>query len=156
MKSKLKSFTLSELIVTMIITLIVVGIAFTVLNFVSKNVTTIGSNYASRTGLGFFEQCIWQDFNKSNKISYDPDVRRLLITSQTDTITYSFEDNYLLRNTDTIKPAATVNKVYFQGIGTSRGTIDAISLTAVGIKPDYTIFVYKRNDGTNFINQDGF
>ena len=71
MKSKVKSFTLSELLVAMIITVIVVGLAFTVLNLVNKQIAVIQKNYNRTTNLAFFKQRIWLDFNKHSQIIFN-------------------------------------------------------------------------------------
>ncbi|HBI00707.1 MAG TPA: hypothetical protein DDY18_03685, partial [Flavobacterium sp.] len=63
MIKKVKSFTLSELIVVMIITVIVVGIAFSVLLLVKKQIKGIEKNYQKTTQLALFEEKFWRDFN---------------------------------------------------------------------------------------------
>jgi Tfp pilus assembly protein FimT len=53
---KLKSFTLSELLIVMIITAIVVGMAFSVLRLVQKQIHTIQTNFDKSSTLALFEQ----------------------------------------------------------------------------------------------------
>lgn len=156
MNTKVKSFTLSELLVTMIITVIVVGLAFTVLNLVKKQIVAIQKNYNRTSELAFFKQRIWLDFNKNNEVFYSPSDHQLILKSETDSIYYNFNDNFVLRNTDTLNTKLQIEKVYFQGNEVEVGTIDAISFLEKKEAADSHFFVFKKNDATLFMNQDGF
>ncbi|MHC0446335.1 PulJ/GspJ family protein [Flavobacterium sp. 3-218] len=151
---KLKSFTLSELIVVMIITAIVVGMAFSVLRIVQKQIHTIQTNFEKTSTLALFEQKLWQDFNETHTIIYDNSRQTLIMTSEIDTVTYSFQENFSLRNQDTIKLKIIPNKALFKGKEIISGPIDALSILAETELPDYRIFVSKKNDLTFFMNQE--
>ncbi|SHM96860.1 PulJ/GspJ family protein [Flavobacterium chilense] len=151
---KLKSFTLAELLVVMIITTIVVGMAFSVLRLVQKQIHAIQTNFDKTSNLALFEQKLWQDFNEPHTIVYDNQKQILIMTSEIDTVTYSFQDKFTMRNLDTIKLKINPNKIFFKGKEIKSGTIDAISLFAQTELPDYQIFVSKKNDVTLFMNQE--
>lgn len=151
---KLKSFTLSELIVVMIITAIVVGMAFSVLRIVQKQIHTIQTNFEKTTTLALFEQKLWQDFNEPHNIMYDSSKQLLIMTSEIDTVTYSFQEKFSMRNRDTIKLKVIPKKAFFRGKEISSGQIDAMSIFAETELPDYQIFVSKKNDLTFFMNQE--
>ncbi|SHH87853.1 PulJ/GspJ family protein [Flavobacterium defluvii] len=154
---KLKSFTLSEMIVVMIITAIVVGMAFSVLRIVQKQINTIQTNFEKTSTLSLFEQKLWQDFNEPHTIIYDSRKQLLIMISEIDTVTYSFQERFSMRNLDTIKLKIIPNKAFFKGKEISNGQIDALSIFAETELPDYQIFVSKKNDVTFFMNQeDGF
>lgn len=150
---KIKSFTLSELLVVMVITAIVVGIAFSVLNLVQKQIRGIQKNYAKTTELALLEQHLWQDFNLHYNAIYNE--QKLLLFSDTDTITYSFNTDYTLRNTDTIPLKIEVSRMYYLGKEVQSGAIDALSVAAEKELPDYSIFVSSKHDASHFINHDG-
>lgn len=151
---KLKSFTLAELLVVMIITAIVVGMAFSVLRLVQKQIHAIQANFDKTSTLALFEQKLWQDFNEPHTIIYNNQKQILRMISEIDTVTYSFQEKFILRNLDTIKLKITPNKIFFKGKEVKYGTIDAISLFAETELPDYQIFVSKKNDVTLFMNQE--
>lgn len=151
---KIKSFTLSELLIVMIITAIVVGIAFSVLRLVQKQIHTIQTNFDKTSTLALFEQKLWQDFNEPYTIVYDTKKQILILNSETDTVTYSFQENYTLRNTDTIPLKLIPKTFFFNGKEIQNGTIDAMRLSAITDLPDYEIFVSKKNDITFFMNQE--
>lgn len=151
---KLKSFTLSELIVVMIITAIVVGMAFSVLRIVQKQIHAIQKNFEKTSTLVLFEQKLWQDFNEPRTIIYDSNKQALLMTSEIDTITYLFSEKYSMRNLDTIKLKIVPQKAFYRGKETTSGSIDALFVTAETELPGYQIFVSKKNDLTAIMNQE--
>lgn len=154
---KLRSFTLSELLVVMIITAIVVGMAFSVLRLVQKQIHTIQSNFEKTSRLALFEQQLWQDFNDPHTVVFDDQNQILLMTSEIDTVMYSFKETFTMRNRDTIKLKINPNKIFFKGKEVKSGSVDAISILAGSELPDYQIFVSRKNDITFFMNQeDGF
>ncbi|MFW0739830.1 PulJ/GspJ family protein [Flavobacterium sp. T12S277] len=151
---KLKSFTLSELLVVMIITAIVVGMAFSVLRLVQKQIHAIQSNFDKTSTLALFEQQLWQDFNDPYTVIFDDSNQILVMTSEADTVMYSFKEKFTLRNLDTIKLKINPNRIFFKGKEVKSGPVDALSIFAGNELPDYQIFVSKKNDITFFMNQE--
>lgn len=150
---KLKSFTLSELLIVMIITAIVVGMAFTVLRLFQKQIHTIQANFDKSTSLALFEQQLWQDFNEPHEIYYNEEKQDLLLISEIDTVRYAFREKYTLRNRDTIQLQLVAKIAFFNGKENKDGMIDALKLSAETMLPDYEIFVSRKNDITLFMNQ---
>jgi prepilin-type N-terminal cleavage/methylation domain-containing protein len=153
-KSKIQSFTLPELLVVLIITAIVVGLAFSVLRLVQKQIHAIETNFAKTSSLALFEQRLWQDFNELNNIQFNVKDNTLLLESEMDLVVYSFQKNYTLRNNDTIKLKLMTDKFLFKGKEVKEGNIDAISISGKAELPDYEIFVSKKNDLTLIMNQE--
>lgn len=152
--TKVKSFTLAEMLVVMIITAIVVGLAFSVLNLVQKQVRGIQENFTKTTELSLLEQRLWQDFNYHNSIDYHNE--KLVLLSDSDTVTYAFTNEYILRETDTIRTKLRIENAFYKGREVTSGYIDAIKITADAELPEYIIFVTSVNDATQNMNQDGF
>ena len=153
-KNKVKSFTLSEMLVVMIITAIVVGIAFSVLSLVQKQIRMVEKNFAINTTLSLFEQRLWQDFNTHNNIQSNNN--EIIFTTDIDTVAYNFHEDYTLRNTDTIKAKLTINKIYYLGHSVESGGMDAISISAERELPGYIIFANMQYDAAHYMNSDGF
>jgi competence protein ComGF len=156
MNKKIKSFTLSELLVVMIITVIVVGIAFTVLNIVKKQIHTIQMNYSRTTELAFFKQRMYLDFNNYSHINFDSKANQLILKSESDSVFYDFSQDNIIRNTDTLKTKVQIEKLCFEGTNVNSGRIDAITFIEKKEASDSHFFVFKKNDATLFMNQDGF
>lgn len=152
--TKIKSFTLSELLVVMIITVIVVGLAFSVLSLVQKQIRSIEKNYKKTTELSLLEQRLWQDFNNHNMISYSDG--KIIMMSDIDSVFYSFKPDYSIRNKDTINLKLTIGDAYYMGNKVKSGYIDAVSVSANQELPDYSIFISSQKDAAHFINQNGF
>ena len=150
--TKLKSFTLSEMLVVMIITAIVVGMAFSVLSLVQKQIRSIQKNFGRTTELSLFEQELWQDFNTCNSIGFKNE--GIIMISDIDTVYYIFKENFVLRNRDTIHTRVKLEKAYYEGAEVTSGVIDAVSFLAMEI-PDYHVFVFSQTDPTQKMNQDG-
>lgn len=153
-KNKIKSFTLPELLVVMIITAIVVGMAFSVLRLVQKQIHIIETNFEKTSSLALFEQKLWQDFNELNVIEFNSNSHNLYMKSEMDTVLYSFQENYTIRNKDTLKIKLGISKLFFDGKEVKDGNIDAISISGMAELPDYEIFVSKKNDLTFSMNQE--
>ncbi|MBC7523111.1 MAG: hypothetical protein H7239_01530 [Flavobacterium sp.] len=156
MNSKVKSFTLSELLVTMIITVIVVGLAFTVLDLVRKQIIGIQKNYNRTTEFAFLKQRIWLDFNKNNNITFNLTANQIVLKSEFDTIYYSFKSDFILRNKDTLKSTVKIEKIFFKGNEITQGNLDAISFFDEKESAHSHFFVFKNNDATFLMNQNGF
>ncbi len=151
---KVKSFTLPEMLVVMIITVIVAGIAFSVLTLVQQQLRSIETNFQKATTLSLIEQRLWQDFNTHNKIIYSRE--ELLLISDLDSIRYNFHDKYTLRESDTIMAEIFIDKAYYMGEIVFSGFVDAVHLSAQKEVPGYSIFISKANDATNIMNSNGF
>ena len=154
-KNKIRSFTLSELLVVLVLTAIVVGLAFGVLRLVQKQLKVIDKNFLKQTELLLFEQRLCHDFNTSSHIIFESK-RRLKILSENDTTVYNFDKTFVLINEDTLKLKITIRKALFNGQNIADGVTDAISLSAEEEMPKYNIFVSRRNDVNVMINQNGF
>jgi type II secretory pathway pseudopilin PulG len=154
MQSRVKSFTLAEMLVVMIITVIVIGLAFSVLNLVQKQIRYIEKNFSRATELSLLEQRLWQDFNEYPSIRYATD--KLVFTSDIDTVTYTFTPQYSLRSNDTIRAKISVANVYYEGREVRSGAIDAISISGEQELPDYFIFVSAKMDAAHYMNNNGF
>jgi hypothetical protein len=152
-RSKVKSFTLSEMLVVMIITAIVVGIAFSVLNLVQKQVRSIKKNFDRTTELSLFEERLWQDFNLHSVIIFSGE--ELILRSDVDTVVYHFNEKVILRNTDTVHAAVTIGKLYYEGKQVKSGYVDALSISADAELPGYSIFVSTTPDAAHYMNEDG-
>ena len=156
-ETKVKSFTLSEILVVMIITAIVVGLAFSVLSLVQKQIHLIQKNYDKAIELALFEQKLWQDFHEYSNITFDAYNRKLQLKSEIDSIQYVFYDDVVIRQEDTIKVKLKVLDVFFGGAKAQKHNIDAIKLLAEQELPDYEIFVFKKQDVNFYMNSgDGF
>jgi len=149
---QIKSFTISEMIVVLLITTIVMGMAFSILNLVQKQMAGIEYNYERGTKVNLLRQALWIDFNTYSTIYYHTTTNSLLCENEISGIKYNIEDDWILRENDTI-PIKLINKAfYFDGKKIEAGLIDAIELTIGEKGIEKKIFVYKKNTASTYIN----
>ncbi|ULC57934.1 prepilin-type N-terminal cleavage/methylation domain-containing protein [Flaviramulus sp. BrNp1-15] len=151
-KHKIQAFTLSEMIVVIIITSIIVGMAFSVLSMVQKHMSSIQSNFTKNTELNKLEQALWIDFNRYTNIKYDIVDDELIFTSEMDTISYKFTEDSILKNLDTFNIQVQNKLFFFDGTKAQNGQIDAIKMETSKTFQNQQLFVFKQNDATLFMN----
>ena len=134
----------------MVITAIVVGIAFTVLSIVQQQIRKIQENYKKTTELTLLEERLYWDFHRHNFIVYKDN--GLTFISEIDTISYTFDSNYIIRDLDSIECEISIGKLYFDGKEVTAGRIDAITISAEKEIPNYSIFVSGQKDATYDMN----
>lgn len=149
---KMQAFTLSEMVVVLILTSIVVGLAFSVLSLVQKHMTGIQTNFVQKTELNKLEQSLWIDFNKYSNITYDALDDELKFTNEIDSLTYQFHEQYIVKVLDTFNIPTQRKTFFFNGIHVEVGIIDAIKLETSKIMQNQHLFIFKENDARPFIN----
>ncbi|MCF6318181.1 MAG: prepilin-type N-terminal cleavage/methylation domain-containing protein [Proteobacteria bacterium] len=152
MNKKIAAFTLSEMIVVLILTSIVVGLAFSVLTLVQKHMHTIQNNFKQNTELNKLEQSLWLDFNRYSKINYDALENELRFATEIDSITYTFNNQYIVKDIDTFHIQINSKTLFFDGNFTEKGIIDAIKLETSKTFQNQKLFVFKQNDATLFMD----
>jgi len=149
--NKIKAFTLSEIIVVLILTSMVVALAFSVLSLVQKHMRSIEENLKEHTIINKLEVSLCLDFNRFSKINYNDFQQELQFYNEIDTIQYQFRRDYIVNDLDTFKIQLHNKKFYFEGETKQNGNIDAMKLTVSNNNSNKFIFVYKQNDATSFI-----
>ena len=150
--SKIQAYTLSEMIVVLILTSIVVGMAFSVLTLVQKHMSGIQNNFNAITKFHLLEQSLTLDFNRFSDIRYDSVEDVLMFSSELDTKTYRFSQDYIIKERDTFMVPLTTKAFYFDGLSVGKGTVDAIKLEASKTFQNKRLFIYKHNAANTFMN----
>lgn len=150
----IKSFTLSEMIVVLVVTSIVVALAFSVLTLVQRQMKSMTHHYTERTQWQLLEQSLWIDFHRYREISYQPKTQTLLLKHELDSVRYVFYADKIVKDRDTFPVSVKTTTGYNNGKAVSGGTLNAIRLQAGGEKetPHKTLFIFKKNDAANTIN----
>ena len=149
---KIDAFTLSEMIVVMILTSIVVGLAFAILTIVQNHMKAIQKNLEFTTELNKLEQSLNLDFNRYSKIEFDETNQELSFSTEINKISYQFQENYIVKGADTLYIILSRKTFYFDGEQTSKGYIDAIKLETDKKTQNQHMFVFKQNDATLYMN----
>lgn len=150
---KIKSFTIAEMIVVLILTGIVISIALVVLNLIQKQVSGIQYNLKTQNEIQILDKLLWNDFN-THKLHFFAKEEILFCTNPIDTITYQFNKNYILRNKDTIQVHVDETLFYLDAEKVAKNTIDAVEMHFSEKFQNKTLFIYKMKDATYYLNKD--
>ncbi|WP_228235560.1 type II secretion system protein J [Allomuricauda sp. M10] len=153
MDQKIKAFTLNEMLVVLLITSLVVGMAYSVLRLVQLQMQGISGNYERNTELNLLRQSLWVDFNQCDRIWFDPSKNELVMANELKQTIYLFQEDEVIKDRDTFSVKITSLDRYFNGKMTGFGEIDALDLYTSKELGDKRIFVFKRNATTTYMNQ---
>ncbi|MDT7831226.1 prepilin-type N-terminal cleavage/methylation domain-containing protein [Flavobacteriaceae bacterium S356] len=151
---KVKAFTLSELMVVLVVSSIVVTIAFLALSSIQKQVRNIQYTYEKQQEIQYLERVLFGDLNSYEGI-YDDTKKKLFFENTEDSLQYHFLKDVVVRNGDTIPLKLTMKQLYLHGEEVKKGVIDAIELEFSDTFSTNTVFVYKKNDASHYIDTNG-
>ena len=151
-KSNIKAFTLSEMVVVLILTSIIVGLAFSVLSLVQSHMVGIQRNFNNTIELNKLEQSLALDFNRVSNIEYNPLEDVLTCTNEMDSIRYRFQETAIIKDMDTFHVQLQGKAFFFDGNQVKTGVIDAIKLETSKAMQGQHLFIFKKNDATQFMN----
>jgi len=151
--NKIQAFTLSEIIVVLILTSIVVGLAFSVLGLVQKQMLAIQVNYNKSLELQKLETSLWIDFNRYPNIRYNTIEDKLILKHELDSISYSFSKDIIVKAQDTFSIPIETKTFYFDGVVLSTtNKTDAITLRTTKGYQNRELFIFKKNDATTYMD----
>ena len=152
MVRKLNSFTLSEMLVVLLLTTFVVGISFSVLQLIQKQMHGIEGNFEQRTEYNLLYQSLWINFNQYDGVWYNADLNQLTFVNEINTLEYKISETYVTKQKDTFFIKIDRPQFFFKGKPQSFGEIDAMDffITAEGSKRRF--FVFKKNAATSYLN----
>lgn len=150
---KIQAFTLSEMLVVLLLTSVVVGMAFSVLGLVQRQMQGITGNYERNTELNLLQQSLWVDFNQFDGIWFDALKEELMFVNGIKEIEYRFEDGYVVKDRDTFFIKIEKKSTYFNGENRVNGEIDAMDLYTSKEEGGQRVFVFKKNSATSYLNQ---
>ena len=152
MKSnKVKAFTLSEILVVLVVASIVIVMAFLVLNMVRKQVVGIQNNYAKKQISNNFETLLQRDFN-SNQANYKLKTNTLVLKNTKDSIIYTIPSNFITRDKDTFEIAVENKKLFLEGVKVKNNQIDALELNLSASFGNRKLFFFQKKDAAYYIN----
>lgn len=149
---KIKAFSLQEMMVVLIITSIILGMAFAVLNLVQRQMEGIETIYAVKTDVNRIRQSLWIDFNRYSYILYDQKRKELRFSNEMGEKTYMLTNGNLFINENTQVPFESI-EFYFDNQAVVHGEVDAISVKTSKETGHQEIFVFKENTPETYINQ---
>lgn len=151
LNKKIEAFTISEMIVVLILTSIVVGLAFSILTIVQNHIKAIQKNLDFTIELNKLEQSLNIDFNRYSTIQYDEPNQALILSNEMFSKSYFFKENYIVKDLDTFHIELGKKQFFFDGVEVVNDYIDAAKLTTSKTSQNQTIFVFMQNDATLYM-----
>jgi hypothetical protein len=150
-KTKLKAFTLGEMIIVVVVASIVIAMGFLVLNMVKKQVRIIQNTYHQKTAVQFFEATFIRDFNTRNAY-YDEQKNRVSLKNSKNSISYTFLDDFIIRDQDTFPIKVIHKKLFLEGLETKEKCIDAIEINLSEEFSNKQLFIQQTKDAAHYLN----
>lgn len=148
---KVEAFTLSELLVVLVIFGIVISIAFLALQLVQKQIKEIQANYRGQQEIQLFERVILNDLN-SRKAFFYKEKNQLLLYGFNDSISYTFGRSYFLREKDTFNLKIVAKEFLLDNKKITNGSLDAIRFRFNQLYNTKELFVYTIKDAEYYMN----
>lgn len=159
---KIKAFTLSEVLVSMVLMMIVIGIAMSVLNILYKNLYAIQNNISGQTDLEQLELVLSIDAHRFPLITRRKNT--ITFSNAIDSISYYWIkdeklDNdvpliHLMRERDTLLSEPIAIKSYRFGKQKTIGVLDALKIELP--QHDMALFIYQPQDVHQNMLEHGF
>ncbi|MAU27262.1 MAG: hypothetical protein CMH48_09985 [Muricauda sp.] len=151
--TKIKAFTLSEMLVVLLLTTIVVGLAFTVLSLVQRQMLGIDGNYEQNTEFNLLRQSLWLDFNQHDGVWYDANKNELAFANELNETVYGLHEKFITKEKDTFYVEVTQRQFLFKGVEQASGEIDALDFGLSKKNGSQQLFVFKKNAATSHLNR---
>lgn len=148
---KIPAYTLSEIIVVLILTAIVVGLAFSVLGLVQNHMSDIRKNYIQKTEIHKLEQALWLDFNRYSTIKYNAFEDKLTLSNEMDSTFYAFHKDFIVSELDTFTIPAQSKSFFLMGNTVQQGSLDAFKINTSKTFQNQQVFVYHKSGATAYI-----
>ena len=148
---KVAAYTLSELLVVMLITSIIIMLTFNILRLTQNQLTYLQKISNKNTEVQLLHRVLLKDFN-THKV-YVTSKNNLLCTNSLDSISYQITPNYVIRMLDTFHIKIQEAHTYLNNRKVSVGSIDGIELRFDKSLSPKNIFLYKIKDAAHYMNQ---
>lgn len=153
MRTKLKAFTLMELLVVMVISSLVIALTYNLLTYFYKEYYSYKDVNNIYYNWNKLEDNIAEDVFKSKKIEIKSN--SFLISTSDQEIEYVFESNRVIRLSD-IEDVYPIGQVYFEyGLLGSSMLIDEITCNLILNDFKYQFKIEKRYDYLTIFKSDG-
>ncbi len=142
---ELKGFTLSEVLIVLAISGIVILAAFEVMFLLEKHMKTLRGNINYKEEVEVVEYVLLNDLN-THKSYYSYKEKAIYLYSLKDTLVYRFKGTVFTRKKDTLSNNVKSYCFFFAGNKIKEGCFDALFLEFYGKRKDVNVFVSAPND----------
>jgi Tfp pilus assembly protein PilE len=155
--NKIRSFTLIEMVLAMLFSAIIVGMAYSAITIFSRLYDNYYFKRSAQADLQLISQAMARDFSQSALIQLDGNKITLRDLSGTSVLNYAVEEDYLIRNAEFKSDSIRMDKLglrcFYEGRAIESGILDHLVLdftsdllpASISITKDYSaeeLFVY--------------
>ena len=130
--------------VVLVITTVVVGMAFAVLNLVQRQMGSIETIYAIKTDINKLRQSLWIDFSRYDYIAVDQKSNKIMLSNELERRQYEIINGNSIR-TENLEMEFESIAYYFDNQKVVQGEIDAISIITSKDTGHQEVSLAKRN-----------
>jgi len=149
---KLRSFTLSEMLVVLLLTVIVVGLAFSVLNLIQGQMNSAKKTFEDSSSWNRLRQGLWRDARTYPTIIFDAKTQQLTFENGYERLQYRFTADYVIRNKDTFAIELAEKQFFLDAREVSSGRLNAMQFSSKPSEGGKRIFVYQDNTVDFYMN----
>jgi prepilin-type N-terminal cleavage/methylation domain-containing protein len=150
-QTKVKAFTLAEMLVVLVVASIVISMGFLVLNMVRKQVKLIQNAYHKKQEMQFFETTFSRDIH-THQASYNEKESILTLSNTKEVLTYRFLKEAVVREKDSFFIEIATKKLFLNGKEVTEKTIDAIEINFSNQFASKQLFIHKVKDASYYMN----
>jgi Tfp pilus assembly protein PilE len=148
--NRIKSFTLIEMVLAMLFSAIIVGMAYSAITIFSRLYDNYNLKRSAHADLQLIKQAMARDFNRSPMITLTGNQITMKNRPEAIDVNYAVEDGYLVRRNqfkaDSIKMDKLVFRCFFEGRAVGSGIFDHVVLdftsdllpTNISVTKDYS------------------
>lgn len=139
------------MIVVLLITIIVVGLAFSVLRLVQQQMGGMQKNYELGTEVNLLRQSLSIDFATYPLSTYDNKTNTLRFENELGYKEYIFENDRIIQEIDTFSIRLKTKTFYLNGREFASGQIDALQLQTTQEQGSKIIFMHAENAADEYM-----
>ena len=141
MNKKINGYTLNELVIVLALTVIIVGIAFSVLKLVNLQLLSIKKSYEKNSEFLHFQQQLKNDMDSANKMYFNYGEDQLSIHKEDRIINYFLISNRISREDEMISLEFEKWTFFNNGKEVVMGNADAVQFTTKSNNMELFFFI---------------
>lgn len=141
-KHKITAFSLSELLIAILIAIIVMGFAFFTLRFVHQKFDLFTDRILTNTSFARIEKNIWQDIHHFPSVELDHENQLIRFSSPLERVDYHYSNTHIERGGQLILTSPNSLLFYYKGVLVNAGPIDAFELIIYTQEKSLSLFFF--------------
>ena len=144
---KFRAYTLSELLVSIVIVILVVAFAQMSLQHLLRRSEQFTRQILWGLQITTTEKILWEDFHRSGEVYLDAKKELFYVYSPTTKVRYQYQEGRLLRNHQVVLDSGVSIDFYFKGRPVKEGRFDALHIQIFhsGIKTHHLFITVARS-----------